>query len=415
MATRFADADVPRSFFHRRAWSAMPVAIYIFSLCTFAFGLSEFVVAGLVTAIASDLQTQIAAAGGAIAAYAFGAAIGAPFITALLSHWKARQVLMLAMAVLTVGSVLMSLSPNLALLLAIRFLVGLFHGVFMAVASDAATELVPPQQAGRALSVVWIGLTLALALGVPLGTFLGSMWSWRGVFLSVALLGMAGMLGLMRFMPQAAHKEGGTPVRAWASIQAIAHPQLLMAAGIGVLVSMATFSFFTFVSPYLLQITQVGTQWLSVGMLLFGLCSIAGNLLGGHLADAMDAGHAILAALLGLALNLAGLYGASSHPLLMMALIGMLGVFFFAIVTMLTLRLLQLARHHVPASTAVAAGLNIASFNLGTALGGGLGSITIAWGGLSYVPLTGTLAALAALALAWRQTRQIASPVATAH
>ena len=393
----------------------MPVAIYIFSLCTFAFGLSEFVVAGLVTAIAADLQTQIAAAGGAIAAYAFGAAIGAPFITACVSHWKDRQILMLAMAVLTIGSVLMSLSPNLTLLLAIRFLVGLFHGVFMAVASDAATRLVDPRRAGRALSVVWIGLTLALALGVPLGTLLGSLWSWRGVFLSVALLGMAGMLGLMLCMPEAANKDGSTPASPWAGIQAIAHPQLLMAAGIGVLVSMATFSFFTFVSPYLLQITRVDTQWLSVGMLLFGLCSIVGNLLGGHLADVMDAGHGILAALLGLALNLAGLYGASSSPLMMMALIGTLGIFFFAIVTMLTLRLLQLARHHIPKSTAVAAGLNIASFNLGTAMGGALGGITIAWGSLSLVPLAGALAAVAAIALAWRQTKHLAPRAATAH
>lgn len=393
----------------------MPVAIYIFSLCTFAFGLSEFVVAGLVTAIAADLQTQIAAAGGAIAAYAFGAAIGAPFITACVSHWKDRQILMLAMAVLTIGSVLMSLSPNLTLLLAIRFLVGLFHGVFMAVASDAATRLVDPRRAGRALSVVWIGLTLALALGVPLGTLLGSLWSWRGVFLSVALLGMAGMLGLMLCMPEAASKHGSTPASPWAGIQAIAHPQLLMAAGIGVLVSMATFSFFTFVSPYLLQITRVDTQWLSVGMLLFGLCSIVGNLLGGHLADVMDAGHGILAALLGLALTLAGLYGASNSPLMMMALIGTLGIFFFAIVTMLTLRLLQLARHHIPKSTAVAAGLNIASFNLGTALGGALGGITIAWGSLSLVPLAGALAAVAAIALAWRQTKHLAPRAATAH
>lgn len=117
----------------------MPVAIYVFSLCTFAFGLSEFVVAGLVSAIAVDLESQIAAVGTAIAAYALGASIGAPFITALLAHWKDRSILLLAMAVLAAGSVLMAAAPNLALLLAVRFVVGLGHGVFMAVASDAAT------------------------------------------------------------------------------------------------------------------------------------------------------------------------------------------------------------------------------------------------------------------------------------
>ena len=62
----------------------MPVAVYVFSLCTFAFGLSEFVVAGLVSAMADDLHARVEAVGTAIAAYAFGAAIGAPFLTCLL-------------------------------------------------------------------------------------------------------------------------------------------------------------------------------------------------------------------------------------------------------------------------------------------------------------------------------------------
>ena len=76
----------------------MPAAIYVFSLCAFAFGLSEFVVAGLVTSIADDLHAPIATVGTAIAAYALGAAIGAPLITALLAHWRDRQILLLATA-----------------------------------------------------------------------------------------------------------------------------------------------------------------------------------------------------------------------------------------------------------------------------------------------------------------------------
>jgi len=128
----------------------MPVVIYILSLCTFAFGLSEFVVAGLVSVIAAELEAPIATVGTAIAAYALGAAIGAPFITALISHWKEKHILMFAMLILTVGSVLMSLSPNLTLLLLTRFVVGLGHGFFMAVASDVATKRVKPQRDWRA-------------------------------------------------------------------------------------------------------------------------------------------------------------------------------------------------------------------------------------------------------------------------
>lgn len=381
----------------------MPAAIYVFSLCAFAFGLSEFVVAGLVTTIADDLDANIATVGTAIAAYALGAAIGAPLITALVSHWRDRQILMLATALLALGSLLMSASPNLLVLLGIRFVVGLGHGVFMAVASDAATRLVDPQRAGRALSVVWIGLTLALAFGVPIGTYLGSLWSWRVVFLAIGALSVACLLGLLWCMDRGEAEVATRGSGAWQGLKAITHPQLLITGGIGVLVSVATFSFFTFVSPYLQQITVVDVQWLSLGMLLFGVCAIAGNLLGGFLADTMDVDRSILLALVALALNLVGLYGFGSAPTMMMILIGTLGICFFACVTLLTLRLLRQAQQLIPAYSPVAAGLNIASFNLGTALGGGLGSLTIGYATLALLPLVGALAAVAAAVLLYLQ------------
>ncbi len=385
----------------------MPAAIYVFSLCAFAFGLSEFIVAGLLTAIADDLGAPISLVGTAIAAYALGAAIGAPFITALVAHWRDRQILLLATALLAVGSLLMSASPTLVVLLAIRFVVGLGHGVFMAVASDAATRLVDPQRSGRALSVVWIGLTLALAIGVPLGTYLGSLWSWRVVFVAIGVLSVAGMLGLALCMPRGEAGVDAARGGAWKGIKAITHPQLLITAGIGALVSIATFSFFTFVSPYLQQVTAVDVQWLSLGMLLFGLCAIAGNLLGGVLADAMDVDRSLRLALGALALNLLGLYGFARMPVVMMILIGTLGVCFFSIVTLLTLRLLRQAQRFIPGYSSVAAGLNIASFNLGTALGGALGSVTIGFATLAFVPLTGAGAAVLAVMVLYLQGRRV--------
>jgi predicted MFS family arabinose efflux permease len=384
----------------------MPVAVYLFSVCTFAFGLSEFVVAGLVSAMAEGLHARIEAVGSAIAAYAFGAAIGAPLITALVSHWRDRRILGWAMAVLAVGSALMSVSATLPILLVVRFGVGLAHGVFMAVASDAATRLVDEARAGRAVAVVWIGLTLALALGVPLGTFLGSVWSWRAVFAAIGGLALVGMGGLWWCMParDAGAQSPQHRPSAWAGLRAIAHPRMLMTAGVGALVSVATFCFFTFISPYLLQISGADVAWLSTAMLLFGLFSIAGNLLGGYLVDKMDPDRAALLALTGLAATLLGLYLGRDSAWMVVALAGALGLVFFCIVTVLTLRLLKLAQRHAPQSTAVAAGLNIASFNLGTAVGGGLGSLTIAWAGLPALPLMGAVAAGAAMAAVWLQS-----------
>lgn len=380
----------------------MPIAIYLLSLCSFAFGLSEFIAAGLLSGMARELHASVAATGGAIAAYALGAAIGAPILTALLARFPDRLVLAATMLVLAVGSVGMAGAPGLTSLLLLRFLVGLAHGVFMAVASNAATRLVEPSRSGRALAVVWLGLTLALACGVPLGTWLGELWSWRAVFAAVAVLALAGGMGLPWAMPMAS--QPAPTLSALASLRALLQPALLLAAGIAALVSVATFSFFTYISPFLLQVSGLDANWLGAAMLSFGVCAIGGNLLGGRLADGLHARGWTLLALAALALNLLGFYLLRAQPLAMLALCGSLGLLFFAIVTLSTMRLLRLARQLNPGVAAVAAGLNIASFNLGTAAGGLLGGALIAGWGLPFISLGGMAAALLAMLLLWRTT-----------
>jgi len=374
----------------------MPIVIYVFSLCTFTFGLSEFVVAGLVSAMAEDLGTSTTAVGSAIAAYALGAAIGAPLLTAVLLNWRDRTSLSLTLAVLAVGSLAFAWVEQLSAANLVRFVIGLAHGVFMAVAADVAVKLVDAPRAGRALSLVWLGLTLALALGVPLGTLLGSLWSWRAIFVALGVLGLVSLLGLLRLMPRQA-APALMPGGRLAGLSALMQRPLLAAASIAMLVSVATFSFLTYVSPFLLQVTHGGIQLLSLAMLMFGAATILGNLLGGVLADRFEAGRCLKVALGVLAGNLALLYLGREQPWAVVLLVGVLGAVFFAIVTLSTLRLLGLAKQLAPQATGVASGLSIAAFNLGTALGGGLGGWMIERVGLAYLPLAGAVAALLAL------------------
>src|SRR5450830_1574306 len=320
------------------------------------------------------------------------AAIGAPILTAMLARRPERQVLATTMAVLALGSLAMAGAPGLGWLLAVRFVVGLAHGVFMAVASHAATSLVDPARAVRALAIVWLGLTLALAGGVPLGTWLGALLSWRWVFAVIGMLALCGGVGLLWAMAKV--QQQAAPVSVLASLRAIGRRPLLMAAAIAALVSVATFSFFTYISPFLLQVSGLDAGWLGAAMLSFGLCSIVGNLLGGWCTDRPDADRAMLLALGALACNLLGFYMLQMHAAVMLALCGTLGLLFFAIVTMSTMRLLRLAQQQCPGSDAVAAGLNIAAFNLGTAAGGVLGGLLIAVSGLPSIALGGTVAAL---------------------
>lgn len=377
----------------------MPIVIYVFSLCTFAFGLSEFVVAGLVSAMAEDFATSSTAVGSAIAAYALGAAIGAPLLTALLLGWRERNVLLLTLAVLALGSLAFAWVEQLPLANLIRFVIGLAHGVFMAVAADVAVKRVDASRAGKALSLVWLGLTLALALGVPLGTLLGSLWSWRAIFVALGLAGLLGLCGLWWLMP----RQAAPALPPAGRLATLLSRPLLAAAAIAMLVSVATFSFLTYVSPFLLQVTRGDVGLLSLAMLMFGAATLIGNALGGHAADRFAIDRSLQVALILLACNLGLLYLGRQQPWAVVLLVGGLGALFFAIVTLSTLRLLALARQLAPQASGVASGLSIAAFNLGTALGGGLGGWLIEWVGLVYLPLAGAAAALLALLLLSRQ------------
>ena len=389
--------------------AALPVAIYLLSLCSFAFGLSEFIAAGLLSPMARDLHASVAAAGGAIAAYALGAAIGAPVLTALLARWPTRQVLVATMLVLAAGSAAMAQAPSLGALLGVRLVVGLAHGVFMAIASHAATSLVEPGRAGRALAIVWLGLTLALAGGVPLGTWLGALSSWRWVFAAIGALALGGGAGLLWAMPSL--RQTAAPASPLASLRAIVQPALLLAACVAALVSVATFSFFTYISPFLLQLGGLAAGWLGAAMLCFGVCAIGGNLLGGWCADRPDAPRSILLALAALACNLAGFYLLRTQPVALLVLCGSLGLLFFALVTLSTMRQLALAQRYCPGSDAVAAGLNIAAFNAGTAVGGALGAALIVSFGLPSIAIGGALAALLAMPLLWFSSRKLDAPL----
>ena len=167
----------------------MPIVIYIFTLCAFAIGFTEFISIGLAASLAGSLHASTAQVGLAVTLYATGVVEGAPILTALAAGWPRKRLLLIAMLAFTAGNILAALSTHLPLLLAARLLSGLAHGVFFAVASSVATRLVAPERAGSALSLVFGGVTVAMALGVPAGTLLASMFPWQWIFALIAILG----------------------------------------------------------------------------------------------------------------------------------------------------------------------------------------------------------------------------------
>ncbi len=181
----------------RGSQAAMPFVIYIFALSAFALGLAEFVPIGLTEVMANSFHIDVEGIGGAITAYALGATFSAPILSALTASWKRKHVMLVTALVFSAGSLAAALAGDLTTLLAARFVAGVGHGLFLAVASSTAARLAGPHRAGSAVAVVFGGFTLAMAIGVPIATYLGSIASWRPIFMAIAAFGMLGFLGLL--------------------------------------------------------------------------------------------------------------------------------------------------------------------------------------------------------------------------
>ena len=383
----------------------MPFVIYVFALCAFALGFTEFVTIGLVSTIAADLHVSLSQVGTAVTAYALGAVIGAPGLTALATRWPRKCLLLVAMGLFTLGNAVVSLCGALAPLLIARFASGLGHGVFLAVASSVATQLAGRHRAGAAVALVFGGLTLALALGVPLGTYLGSMLNWQVVFMVVAASGAVGLLGLMVLMPTD-RNDTSAHVNAMDGLKAMFNPRLLAGASITVFAYAGSFALYTYISPILLEITRVNASTASLLMLGYGVMAAIGNVWGGRLTDRKGADAAVMTVLVGLLVVLLAISLLAPSLPLMVVLTGLLGALTYAAVPALQTRVIGLSHVHAPQAPAVAAGLNIAGFNGGIALGSLLGGASLEAMGLISTAWVGAMAVvLGIVCMLWQMRR----------
>jgi predicted MFS family arabinose efflux permease len=167
------------------------------SLGAFAIGTEGFMIAGLLPALARDLDVGLPAAGNLVTAFSLAYAIGAPVMAVLTAGLERRRLLAVAMGGFTVANLLAALAPDFAGLLAARLLLALSAASFMSAASGYAAELGGPERHGRALSMVTSGLTLAIVAGVPLGVLVGEGFGWRATFLGVAGLAALSLLGIL--------------------------------------------------------------------------------------------------------------------------------------------------------------------------------------------------------------------------
>lgn len=272
--------------------------------------------------------------------------------------------------------------------------------------------LVGSQRAGSAVAMVFSGFTLALAVGVPASTYLGTLLSWRPLFLVITAFGVLGLIGLALGMKSdPADKAKGTSAGAATAValkglKALLHPRLLAGVLVTVLAYIGSFTVFTYIAPLLTNVTGVSVSTISAFMLIYGVLAAIGNTLGGKFTDRLGADRASLVILLGIILVGLGIFVFAKSVIAMGLLVALLGLLTFGAVPPLQARLLALAERHTPHAVGVAAGLNIAGFNSGIVFGSAIGGFTVASLGVASTALVAAGAAFLGLLVLLAQMRR---------
>jgi predicted MFS family arabinose efflux permease len=409
----------------------------------FAMGADEFIVAGVVREIATALDVTIGAVGHLESVYALGVAIGAPLFTFLGVRVGRRSMLFTTAGVFLLGNLVSALAPTYSWIMAGRVISAMAHGAFLGIAAVFAAELVDPARKGRAVALVFSGLTASTVLGAPIGAAVGQALGWRFTFWTLVVLGGVALLALLATLPRTAqpmpedHDEHGAAqhipheqaptgefegldAHALAHLggaghgptmaeqaRALARPAVWAALLSTLLGYGGVFTSYVYVAPQITDVAGLDERWITPLLLLFGAGLFVGNHLGGKFAD-RNLQAAIVVTLAALATTMFAMSVAIRFPVSAVLMMFVFGVAAFAVVAPLQLRVMNAAGH----APDVASAANISAFTLGSAIGiylggaaidGGLGLASVNWiGGL--ITLAGLLVATATL----RRTTRVA-------
>jgi len=376
-------------------------ALAVLALCAFVFGTAEFVIVGVLDLVARDLGTPIDSAGHLVMAYALGIAIGGPIATALTTRFERRFVLALSLLVFVAFNLIVIVSHHLGLLLFARFVPGAMHGLFVGAASVIAVGLVRPEQRGQAVAMVFGGVAVATVLGAPLGTWVAQAMGWRTAFIAIVTLGTLAWVATLCFVPRQSTRPGN---RFGVQARAAFAPRVLALLGVAALLMGGQFSAFTFIAPYLKQVSGASDTTISAYLLAYGIASAVGMFVGGRFAD-RNAGLTLIVANVLLILVLSVFYLFGSHPVVAVIALGVWGLAGFSMVPAIQLRVVGLAG---PGAD-LAASLSASAVNAGIAAGSLVGGVALAHFGVEAPMEMAVVLCALALPATWL-TRRLSRP-----
>ncbi|MDE1145853.1 MAG: MFS transporter [Azospirillaceae bacterium] len=352
---------------------------------------TETLPAGLLPQMAAGLGVSPSLAGQTITAYAAGSLLAAIPLTVATKGWRRRSVLMMTILGFLVFNSITALSPSFVLTLAARFGAGMSAGLAWSLLAGYARRMVRPDQQGRAMAVAMVGTPIALSLGVPLGTWAGTLVGWRLAFGLMSLLTLVLVAWVLLAVPDYPGQAKGARM---ALRRVLATPGVRPVLGVVMAWMLAHNILYTYIAPFVAP-AGLGDR-VDLVLLVFGVAALAGIWITGRLVDRHLRG-AVLASLGAFALVALAFGLGGGSPAVVYAGTAVWGLSFGGAATLLQTALADSAGNGAD----VALSMNVVTWNSAIAGGGLAGGVLLqAWGPVSF-PWAMLALILAGLALAW--------------
>lgn len=357
---------------------------------TLGLGIAEFTMIGILPYVAADLNISIPVAGHFISAYALGVCTGAPILILARKH-PLKRILLVLMALMLIGNLGASLASGYWMLLAARFISGLPHGAYFGVASIVAGKLADKGKNSEAVSIMIAGMTVANLFGVPLGTSLSHLISWRIPFLLVGCWGMIVLYYIWRWVPDV---EGLEDTGFKGQFRFLRKPAPWLILGATALGNGGVFCWYSYINPLLTHVSGFSVESVTALMVLAGFGMVVGNLVSGRLSDRYTPGRVGTVVQGMICVILLLIFFLSPYPWLSALLMALCTAGLFAVSSPEQVLIIRVA----PGGEMLGGACVQVAFNLGNAIGAYVGGIA-ASGDYRYPALAGVPFALVGFVL----------------
>jgi DHA1 family putative efflux transporter-like MFS transporter len=364
--------------------------IYMLTLISFLVGTSQFVISGILDKVASSVGVSVSAAGQLITVFALANAIGTPLFMLATSKMDRRNQLLLALAIIFLGSVSTLALPGFDFLMVSRIILGVGTGIFVVTSYSTAANLALPGRQAGAMSNIALGYSVSLVLGVPIGRVIASAYDWKVIFGGIGIFTVLGFIAIAITIPS---MQSEAPIPLGEQLALLKNPKVAFALGVSLFVFIGYSVVNTYITPFLTSAISISGRGVSVILFALGIASLFGSKLGGFLADRIGTTRTLIASIVVQTLSLALVSALSRFAVVVIVLLMIWSVAVWMFGPTQNFKLLSIA----PEASGIMLSLNSTFVQLGFAAGAGIGGIAVGGSSILAICWIGTAAVAVAL------------------